>query len=170
MDDFVLVDKPLPLATLDASVYRTYAEVIWQESAFGQKLAHLALGFPTAVISQPSITVPDQALASNLLAQRAARQAMAANPDHPLAYVILAECLENNAKWMPIVHTNDFELQRITARRRFLDRMPPVAELPVSEQSRVVGESLDSLLMFYQQRQMEDCFVETQLRSFDGLK
>lgn len=170
MDDFVLVDKPLPLATLDASVYRTYAEVIWQESAFGQKLAHLALGFPTAVISQPSITVPDQALASNLLAQRAARQAMAANPDHPLAYVILAECLENNAKWMPIVHTNDFELQRITARRRFLDRMPPVAELPVSEQSRVVGESLDSLLMFYQQRQMEDCFVETQLRSFDVLK
>ncbi len=159
-DEFVMPTKPVPLESLDAAAWQMYASQVWLQTVRNQQQRsnlNAALGGPMALWAVTADSqILDQVAAANLLAQRAARQAIALNPDHPLAYFALAFCLLEAENVLPgFSHAEQEALIALNC-RRYLDRAPLPSEITDLGDATSVRAAAELLTNYYQQRQMQD--------------
>ena len=135
--------KVLPVETLDSSVYNRLAAINRDNELY----IHARFTWPgyfdavnpmaafVAKVSNPErmVTPPppaDLSVAFQLLAIRAARRAIAANPDNPDPYLALARAAGPGTVGLPGISEQERAEQVVAGLRRYLDRLPPIDKLP----------------------------------------
>jgi len=100
--------------------------------------------------------VGNDVIALSVLAHRAARIAIAKNPNHPLAYYVLGLCFDSEAAGIPGISPQEAVLHQVTAFRRFLDRMPlPNPDMDTADGQRCVRAS-GTLGMFFDEKRNQN--------------
>ncbi len=135
--------KVLPVEVLDSNIYQTFAvnirrsEMKFHNDVWAGYLAAAVVNPIAAyVASRPNkdtvLIVPpppsDLTVAYQLLALRAARRAVAANPDNPEPYLALARAA-GGFVGLPGISDQERGEQAVAGLRRYLDRLPPIDKL-----------------------------------------
>ncbi len=141
---FLPPPKVLPVEVLDSIIYQSLAanirngEMQFHKDVWAGNLAAAVVNPIVAyVASRPNqqttlITPPptsDRCVAYQLLALRAARRAVAANPDNPDTYLALARAAGGFVA-LPGISDQERAEQSVAGLRRYLDRLPPIDKLP----------------------------------------
>ncbi len=141
---FMPSPKVLSVDALDSTTYYSLANLsrqnqvqqhnyIWPESvaaAISPMVADLAV--KTNQLGRLVTPPPpsDVSVAFQLLSIRAARRAIAANPDNPDSYLALARAAGPGFVGIPGIPEQERIEQNVAGLRRFLDRLPPLDKLP----------------------------------------
>lgn len=135
LDDFLNRPRPVPFGTDEAIALRDYTTFLGRKSQFDfnrQTFFSLAvMGGTVAVRNRP---LDDAELLTPILAIRAARRAIAENPDSPNPYFILSQLYatpvlpEIFAENQQYARLGEKQMQYITALQRFIARAPKPAE------------------------------------------
>lgn len=135
--------KVLPVEVLDSAVYYKLGAInreneinyhgnVWPTS-FATVVNPMAAFVAMNSNLQRLVTPPpqsDRCVAFQLLAIRAARRAIAANPDSPEPYLALARATGPGLVILPGISEMERVEQVVAGLRRFLDRLPPIDKLP----------------------------------------
>lgn len=134
-EEYADVTNPTPVEVLDALVWTNLAQGLWNSRAmelrsqvWPQTLGSVAggIGFSFAQVPEnlPIPTADDGELSLQLMAIRAARRAIAANPDVPEPYLVLAKSAANNYLSLPGQDTSELLHVQVAGYRQYLDRIP----------------------------------------------
>lgn len=158
LDDFLRRPRPTPYGTDEAIALRDYGMFLGRKAQFDfnrQSFFSLAvMGGSVAVRNRP---LGDAELMAPILAIRAARQAIAENPDSPNPYFILSQLYA--AQVLPeifpenrqIDRLGEKQMQYITALQRFIARAPKPAE----------STKAMAMQVFYASEQLARSYVTT---------
>jgi hypothetical protein len=139
-DDFVRTPAPTPLDGLDSTVLLLVAGNVrgQQVAPYSTRefqttwvpISMAVAGVPAvgpffAAGTQPLPPPTDEAIALQLMAVRAARRAIAANPDAPDPYFVLAQAARDASLAPPGQDPRELRMIQTAALRQFLDRIPP---------------------------------------------
>ena len=148
---------PLPgsVETDDAQLFLDLANHFGNQSQKGYaKQFQLARAFPIvggiplSLTLDPGKRLPNEVeLSFPILANRAARRAIAETPDDPRPYHVLAKAV--TLRYTGSLNPKDAELQRMTSLHRFLDRVPVTPNGEARFFKEVVDDELILFLLHY---------------------
>lgn len=155
LDEYLTRTVPVPPEVDDVDTWARYAEVLGQVANFRRQVAVQNEYFSRSAVAGSAIahfarshrpTVGADELALPVIMVRAARRAVAAAPDRPEGYRALATAYRHPLA--PVSHQQDQQSQIVTARARFLARLPkptqsnPGAAYLAAEEARLLAEAL----------------------------
>ena len=172
--EFMIKPQPASVATDDAILFmklgKNSSEIAKQSwIAFQNRsvLAGYAAGPVIQFVLQPGPLLPNaDEMALPVLANRAARRAIAETPDDPTPYLTLADSY--SLRYFGALNPKDPELQQMSSLHRFIDRIPAAPNASELAQKAVIAE-LTLFMLHYNSGQI-DTAVEMLTRANAGIK
>jgi hypothetical protein len=167
LDDFLTKPKAVPFANDDANALRDYAQFLGRKLQFDHARQSFHLAAVTGGLGAiRNRGVADEEFAVPLLAVRAARKALAENPDAPDTYFGLSQLYSNPL--LPEIFAEDAnrgrpgerQLQFTAALQRFLARVPKPEACDI-RQAKLAHACLEQLAQTYLQTGQLDLARDT---------
>jgi len=175
VDDYIERPSFPPPEADDVNVWSWYSEIVslrvyqeWQREVrrldlqrqANSAFAGLAMTLVVFGTGQPAAAVADDQFALPILMARAARVAIANQPDRPDGYAALATAYRQPLAAvldapLPAAGMSERDLQIITAQSRFLDRIPPVENCPPRLARHALNEAGQLASAFEQSGQLD---------------